>query len=87
MTRFATLVTTKHDINLCGKEGEDATVLAKRLRGKKNVIIVPIISNKHPVYIARQTNGTVYTLDYDKKSLTIKPKKGKTVSEKIVADD
>jgi hypothetical protein len=87
MSRFATLVTTKHEINLCGKEGKEPTVLAKRLRGEKDFTTVKIITNKHPLHTARGTDGTVYTIDYKKLVLTIQPKKGKLLTEKIIASD
>ncbi len=87
MTRAATLVTTKHEINLCGKEGKEPTVLAKRLRGQKDFTTVRIITNKHPLHTARGSDGTVYTIDYKKLVLTIQPKKGKLLTEKIIASD
>jgi hypothetical protein len=87
MIRFATLVTTKHEINLCGKEGKDPTVLAQRLKGTKKVVNIPIISNKHPLHTAHGNDGTVYTIDYKKLVLTIQPKKGKLLTEKITASD
>lgn len=87
MTRFATLVTTKHDLNLCGQEGEEATVLALRIRGKRQVVTVPILSSQDDVYFAQSANGTAYKLDTNKKLLSIQPKKGRISREKVVASD
>jgi hypothetical protein len=87
MTRFATLVTTKHDLNLCGQEGKEATLLALRIRGKRQVVTVPILSSQDDVYFAQSANGTAYKLDTNKKFLSIQPKKGKISREKVVASD
>ncbi len=87
LTRFATLVTTKHDINLCGKDGAEATVLALRVRGTRKVVYIPLVSSNDSVYIAQSDDGTTYNLDTDKKLLIIKPQKGRILKEKVVASD
>lgn len=87
MERSATIVTTKHDINLCGQPGKKVSVLAFRTTKKSKVTTLPLASSKHPVYSAVTTNGTNYTLDTEKKLLTITPKKGKASKEKVVRSD
>ncbi|MBD2663904.1 hypothetical protein B6N60_05107 [Richelia sinica FACHB-800] len=87
MTRFATYVTTQHDLNLCGQEDADATVLAMRVRRQQKVLTVDIINNQNEVYTARSANGTVYKLDTKNRVFTIKPKSGKVIIEKIIASD
>ncbi len=89
MTRFATFVTTKHDINICGKEGADPKLLALRLRKnpQDKVINIPILSSQDSLYVACTANGTYYKLYTNKKILTIQPKKGKILEEKVIASD
>ncbi|MBW4669340.1 MAG: hypothetical protein KME60_18460 [Cyanomargarita calcarea GSE-NOS-MK-12-04C] len=87
MQRFATIVTTKHDINLCGESGNVASVLAFRSTGQSEITSLPLASNKHPVYSAVASNGTTYKLDTNQKLLTITPKKGKASKEKVVRSD
>lgn len=87
MERFATIVTTKHDINLCGQPEKQASVLAFRTTGKSQVTTLPLVSSQHPVYSAVTSNGTTYKLDIEQKLLTITPKKGKPSTEKIIGSD
>jgi hypothetical protein len=87
MERSATIVTTKHDINLCGEPGNDASILAFRRTGQSQITNVPLVSNEHPVYSAVASNGTIYKLDTNQKLLTITPKKGKASKEKIILSD
>ncbi len=87
MTRFATVVTTKHDLNVCGQELGSATLLALRTRGKRDITNASIVKATSHVYVARSSNGTVYTLDTRRQYLLIQPKNGKTIQEKVVASD
>lgn len=89
MTRFATLLTNKHDINICGQEGAKPTVLALRLRNnpQAKVVNIPILSSKNSLYVACSNNGTYYKLNTDNKLLTIQPKKSRVFKEKVVASD
>jgi hypothetical protein len=87
MERSATIVTTKHDINLCGEPGNGASILAFRSTGQSQITSLPLASNKHPVYSAVASNGTTYKLDINQRLLTITPKEGKASKEKIVRSD
>ncbi len=87
MERSATFVTTKHDINLCGESGNAASVLAFRNTGQSEITSLLLASSKHPVYSAVASNGTTYKLDTNQKLLTITPKVGKVLKEKIVRSD
>jgi hypothetical protein len=87
MERSATIVTTKHDINLCGEAGKEVSILAFRTTGKSRVTRLPLTSSKHPVYSAVASNGTTYKLDTNQKLLTITPKKGKASTEKVIGSD
>jgi hypothetical protein len=87
MTRFATFVTTKHDINLCGEDSGKESILALRVRGTRKIVTVPIVSNNDIIYVAQSANGTKYTLDTKKRLLSIQPKQGKIIREKVVASD
>ena len=87
MQRSATIVTTKHDINLCGEPGKEASILAFRSTGQSQITSLPLTSSKHPVYSAVTSNGTIYKLDTNQKLLTITPKEGKASKEKVVRSD
>lgn len=87
MTRFATLVTTKHDLNLCGQEGGEATLLALRQRGTRKVTTIPLSNSTDTVYKARSGDGTIYTLDTKQKVLSIQLKNNRISREKVVASD
>jgi outer membrane protein assembly factor BamB len=87
LSRLATIVTTRHDLNLCGKQGGDATLLAVRIRRTQRVVTMPIISSKDHVYIAKSPKGTYYNLNTQTNLLIIQKKNGKVFQEKVVASN
>jgi hypothetical protein len=87
MTRYSTVMTTKHDLNLCGKDGGQISLLAVRIHGTHRVVRIPILSSQHPVYVAKSATGIYYTLDTGKKLLTIKAKNGRVSREQVIASD
>jgi len=87
MTLIATLVTTKHDLNLCGKDNSTATFLAVRIRHTHKVVTIPIIRSKQHVYLAKSRKGIYYNLNTQTNLLTITAKNGHVYQEKVIATD
>jgi hypothetical protein len=94
LARDATVVTEQHDVNLCSRTTQQATIdlttytiIAIRNRATKKQINLPVTTDDDIVYVARSIDGITYKFDFNRRLLTIQSPRGKVETEKIIASD
>jgi hypothetical protein len=100
-TRDATLLTETYAVNLCsidtavlgnGNPGAvdqnraEISIAAMRNRKTKVQMNLPVTTTDDIVYVAKGRRNT-YRFDFNRRTLTIQPLKGKATIEKILASD
>jgi hypothetical protein len=100
-TRDATLLTETYAVNLCsidtavlgnGNTGAvdqnraEISIAAMRNRKTKVQMNLPVTTTDDIVYVAKGRRNT-YRFDFNRRTLTIQPLRGKATVEKIIASD
>jgi hypothetical protein len=86
MGRDATVLTESYQVNLCSQGMQEISIAAMRQRRTRKQMNLPVTTKDDIIYEAK-SRDTVYRFDFNRRTLTIQPSKGKAKTEKILASD
>ncbi len=86
MGRDATVLTESYQVNLCSQGMQEISIAAMRQRRTRQQMNLPVTTKDDIIYEAKGRN-TLYRFDFNRRTLTIQPTKGKAKTEKILASD